>query len=232
MEPIINRQHILKNNKAASSNVLHKPDRIECFMLSGVSLVCSEFGGQPAFKMTMPAEAIQDSEKEHLTDRNFMAWFPLNFCDGVIEVDVASQLIPDAPAYARGFIGVSFRIANDGCFESIYLRPTNSTSDDQVRRNHSVQYVAWPNYRFDFLRREFPEKYESYAEIELARWIHMKIVVAGHRAVLYLDNKVQPALVVNDLKLGSQQRGGVGVWLESGTVAWFRNLTMTSESCK
>ncbi|MBW8299112.1 MAG: hypothetical protein K0M60_05885 [Hydrogenophaga sp.] len=177
--------------------------------------------------MTMPSKATQDPQTEKLTDRDFMAWLPLDFSDGVIDVEVASELAPDAPVYARGFVGLTFRIDNDGRFESIYLRPTNSTADDQVRRNHSIQYVAYPDYRFDRLRREFPEKYESYAELDLERWIHMKIVVSGVRAELYLDGRPRPALVVSDLKLGSDQRGGVGVWLESGTVAYFRNLKLT-----
>lgn len=176
----------------------------------------------------MPREAIQDPQKEQLADRDFMAWLPLDFGDGVIEAEVASELVTDAPAYARGFIGLTFRIDKEGRFESIYLRPTNSVADDQIRRNHSVQYVAYPDYRFDRLRRESPEKYESYAELDLGRWIAMKIVVSGEKAELYLDGKTQPALIVNDLKFGTGQRGGVGVWLESGTVAYFRNLKITT----
>ena len=194
------------------------------FTLSGVSVEQSSYKGGPAFRMTMPSEAIQDPQKEKLADRDFMAWLPSNFGDGVIEVEVASELVENAPDYARGFIGLTFRIDKDGRFESIYLRPTNSTADDQVRRNHSVQYVAYPDYRFDRLRQESPEKYESYAELDLERWMHMKIVVSGAKAELYLDGNPRPALIVNDLKLGPSQRGGVGVWLESGTVAYFRNL--------
>ena len=157
-----------------------------------------------------------------------MAWQPLDFGDGVIEVEVASELVTDAPAYARGFIGLAFRIDKEGRFESIYLRPTNSVADDQVCRNHSVQYVAYPDYKFDRLRRESPEKYESYAELDLGRRIAMKVVVSGQKAELYLDGRTQPALIVNDLKFGAGQRGGVGVWLESGTVAYFRNLKVTT----
>ncbi|WP_246033008.1 hypothetical protein [Falsirhodobacter xinxiangensis] len=197
------------------------------FRLSGVTLEGAMYQGDAAFKMLMPKEAIQDPETEALSDRDFMAWLPIDFGDGVIEVEVASELVEGAPAYARGFIGLTFRISDDGSFESIYLRPTNSIADDQVRRNHSVQYVAFPDYRFDRLRREFPERYESYAELDLKRWIAMKIVVSGDHAKLFLDGNDRPSLIINDLKLGSEQRGGVGVWLESGTEAYFRNLKIT-----
>jgi hypothetical protein len=121
----------------------------------------------------------------------------------VIELWLASELVAEAPAYARGFIGLTFPIDQSDQFESIYLRPTNSLADDQLRRNHSVQYVAYPDYRFDRLRRESPEKYETYAELELARWMHMRIDIKGQRAVLYLNHSDKPALIINDLKLGS-----------------------------
>jgi hypothetical protein len=201
------------------------------FRLSGVTLREGRFLGQPALEMRMPSSSYQDPAREKLSDRDFMAWLPVDFHNGIIEVDVASELASDAPAYARGFIGLSFRIEDKGAdgvrFESIYLRPTNSTADDQVRRNHSIQYAAFPDFRFDLLRNQWPEKYESYADIATGRWIRMKIVVEGEKARLYLDGNPRPAFIVNDLKLGAQTRGGVGVWLESGTIAYFHNLRIT-----
>lgn len=202
-------------------------EHVADFRLSGVSLSRGRHLGHAAFEMRMPSGAYQDPTRERLSDRNFMAWLPVDFHDGMIEVEVASELAADAPAYARGFIGLAFRIDAAGCFENIYLRPTNSAADDQVRRNHSVQYAAYPDHLFDRLRREEPEKYESYADIATGRWIRMRIIVSGMRAQLYLDDKHTPALVVHDLKLGVHQRGGVGVWLESGTIAHFRNLRVT-----
>jgi hypothetical protein len=202
-------------------------DSVSDYRLSGVSLRLASYHDAPAFELRMPSSSYQDPKKERLSDRNFMAWLPIDFGDGTIEVDVASDLAPDAPGYARGFVGLAFRIDAAGRFESIYLRPTNSQADDQVRRNHSIQYAAYPDYRFDRLRREEPEKYETYADIATGRWIHMRLVVTGSKATLYLDDKVSPAFLVQDLKLWPGQRGGVGVWIESGTVAHFRDLKIT-----
>ena len=42
--------------------------------------------------------------------------------------------------------------------------------------------------------------------------------------MLFLDNRPSPVLIVNDLKHGAQQRGGIGLWVETATVAHFRNL--------
>lgn len=197
------------------------------FRLSGVSLKESTYLSQAALEMRMPSSAYQDPAKEQLTDRTFMAWLPMDFRNGTIDVDVASELAPDAPSYARGFVGITFRIDDSPRFEGIYLRPTNSVAEEQIFRNHSVQYFSYPDYPWYRLRKEAPEKYESYTDIAPGRWIHMKIAVAGNSAKLYLDNKALPALVVNDLKLGADQRGGVGVWIETGTIAHFRDLRVT-----
>src|SRR6185503_6495737 len=65
------------------------------------------------------------------------------FQDGVIEIDLAGEPGPGAAAGARGFVGMAFRIAPDASkFECFYLRPTNGRADDQVRRNHSTQYIS------------------------------------------------------------------------------------------
>jgi hypothetical protein len=202
---------------------------LDDFTLRGVSLAEVTYLGERAFEMAMPSTAFQDPQREQLTDRDYMAWLPIDFNDGTIEVDVASTLAADAPTYARGFVGVSFRIDSENRFENIYLRPLNSTADDQVRRNHTVQYFAFPDHVFDRLRRETPETYETYADIALGRWISMRIRITGDRAELYLDGQPRLAFLVKGLKLGAQQTGGVGIWIESGTVAYFRNLRVTHD---
>ena len=54
------------------------------------------------------------------------------------------------PPDARGFIGIAFRLQGN-LYEYIYLRPANGRADDQIRRNHSTQYGAHPDYGFDRL---------------------------------------------------------------------------------
>ena len=102
-------------------------------------------------------------------DIDTFAFLPgFDFHNGTIEVEVAGNPLPDAPPGARGFVGVVFRVqTTDGSFacEGIYLRPTNGRADDQVRRNHSTQYFAYPGYDFARLRREAPAQYESYVDL-------------------------------------------------------------------
>ena len=199
------------------------------FKLSGVLANEAEYKGKKCIVVTMPSKMYQDPKKERLTDRTFFAWLPADFHNGTVEVDVAAVLAPDAPDYARGFIGLGFRIDSNLNFEGIYLRPANSRVEDQIRRNHSVQYFSYPDYDFARLRKEAPEKYESYVDMGLNEWIHMKIEVRQDKARLYVNDMKQPCLVVNDLKLGSDHHGGVGLWIESGTIGYFSNLKITQD---
>jgi hypothetical protein len=73
------------------------------------------------------------------------------------------------------------------------------------------------------MRKEFPEKYESYVDLEYGAWTHMRIVVSGTTARLFVHQATQPALIVNDLKLGSSE-GGVALWIGAGTEGFFANL--------
>ena len=59
-------------------------------------------------------------------------------------------------------------------------------------------------------------------------WTKIKIEVRGAVARLFVHDSDQPALIVNDLKSGAQAKGAVALWLDSGTVAHFRNLTVRS----
>ncbi|MFN3847975.1 MAG: hypothetical protein ACK4NY_01040 [Spirosomataceae bacterium] len=149
----------------------------------------------------------------------------LDFKDGIIEVKVLSRLMKNAPAFARGFIGLAFRIGEkNSTFESIYIRPTNGRADEQIRRNHSIQYFAFPDYRFDKLRKTDPEKYESYADMGLNEWITLRIEVEGQKAKFFVNNAKQPSLIVNDLKLGADKAGSIGLWIGNWTEGYFKDL--------
>jgi hypothetical protein len=181
-------------------------------------------------------KVIKDSTVIPVDEPTFVKIKDVNFKNGTIEVKVLSRLLKNAPAYARGFIGIAFRIDDKNAkYESIYIRPTNGRADDQVRRNHSVQYYAYPDFKFDKLRQISPEKYESYADMGLNEWITMRIEVQGKEAKLFLNNSKQPVLIVKDLKLGENtdgtsrdnREGGIGLWVEVGTEGFFKDLKIS-----
>ena len=109
------------------------------------------------------------------------------------------------------------------------MRPTKGRANDQVRRNHSIQYFSYPDYKFDRLRKEAPERYEAYADMELNKWITMRIEVNGAQAKLFLDNNQQPSLIVNDLKHGANVSGAIALWVEVGTEGYFKDLKITKK---
>jgi len=150
-----------------------------------------------------------------------------DFQDGIIEVDLAGEPGPNAGEGARGFVGIAFRVAPDQSrFECIYLRPTNGRAEDQVRRNHSVQYISIPGFPWQLLRKDFPEKYETYVDLVAGEWTKVKIEVRGEKARLYVNGVEQPTLLVNDLKQGLS-KGAVALWVGTGTVANFSNLRIS-----
>ena len=147
-----------------------------------------------------------------------------DFKDGTIKVDLVGWPRSGSRPDTRGFIGLAFRVQDHGSrFEAFYLRFTNGRADDQLRRNHTTQYVSEPDFPWFRLREESPGLYESYADVEEKAWTTMKIVVAGTKARLYLKGAAQPCLIVNDLKLGDT-RGQIALWVGSDTEAYFSNL--------
>jgi hypothetical protein len=152
-----------------------------------------------------------------------------NFKDGTIEAEVAGLPRGGASETARGFIGIVFRVQPHAAgFEAIYLRPTNGRADDQIRRNHSTQYISYPQYPWERLRKEAPGVYESYVDLEPGVWTRIKITVSGHRARLSVNGASQPCLIVNDLKLG-ETAGQVALWIGPETEGYFSSLSVQSE---
>lgn len=167
----------------------------------------------------------KDSTLKAVDEPTYVRIKGFDFQNGVIEVKVLSRLLKTARPSDRGFIGIAFRIDEQHSkFEGIYIRPTNGRADDQVRRNHSVQYFSYPNFKFDRLRKETPETFESYADMGLNEWITMRIEVKGKEAKLFLNNSKYPVLLVKDLKLGDKASGGIGLWVDVGTEGYFRDL--------
>ena len=166
----------------------------------------------------------------------------VDFQDGVIEAEIALKVTTPPGVRMPGFVGIAFRTQLDDSrpdagkpdaskYELFYLRPGNSHSDDQAMRNHSVQYTSEPEFSWYRLRRNWPEVYESHAELQFAHWTKVKIEVAGRSAKLYLNGDESPSLVVDGLK-GETLHGGVGLWGYAGEEAYFSNVKITPAAPK
>ncbi len=190
-----------------------------------VSMSITEIDGKKAVRVT------KDSSIKEFDEPTFVRLDNIDFTNGIIEINVLSKLLANAPDFARGFIGIAFRINEDNSrFESIYIRPTNGRATQQLRRNRSIQYFSYPDYRFERLRKEAPGEYESYADMGLNEWIKIKIVVKDAQAKLFLNNNLQPSLMVNDLKHGSNSNGAIGLFVDIGTEGFFADLKVIKEN--
>lgn len=181
------------------------------------------YHGQPALRLL---EKTLGSSQAIAIIRN------QSFHNGAIELDVAGAPLKSAGETARGFIGIAFRMQPDAShYECIYIRPTNGRAADQLRRNHSTQYESVPDWPWDRLRKESPGVYESYADMVAGEWTHLRIVVHGTEAALYVGKAEQPSLLIHDLKLGDSQ-GAIALWFGPGTDGYFRNLSVAEDGGK
>jgi len=222
---ITTRQHIVRPAVLFMLSALpgvSAAQTVDQLVAHRVKLEAVEFKGKRAIKV------VEDGQVANGEAYAVVKGTP--FHNGTIEVEMAGQPLAAAGEGARGFIGVAFRL-RDGRFEYIYLRPTNGRANDQVRRNHSTQYSSFPDFDFARSRKEAPEKYESYVDLEPGVWTRVRITVQGTAARLYVHGASQPALIVNDLKLGDSS-GDVALWIGPGTEGYFTGLSIKPESAK
>ncbi|SDG49339.1 hypothetical protein SAMN04487996_11964 [Dyadobacter soli] len=185
-----------------------------------VTATATDYKGKAAIAVEMPKAPINEKTVAVLKD--------IDFHNGTIEATISGQPKANSGEGARGFVGIAFRVAADTSkMELFYIRPTNGRADDQVRRNHSAQYVSMPGFPWEKLRKETPEKYESYADLVPAEWTKVKIEVKDDKAKFYVNGAAQPTLIVNDLKQGKDHRGSVGLWIGPGTLGHFTDLKVT-----
>jgi hypothetical protein len=195
------------------------PDRLERVNVTSEAV---EYRGRQAVRLVEAAGVTADAET--------LAVVPgTRLRDGTIEVEIAGA--PRAATEsggARGFVGIAFRVQGSPLrYECFYLRPTNGRAEDQLRRNHSAQYISHPDHPWHRLRKESPGVYESYVDLVPGDWTRVKIVVSGTEARLFVHGAEQPCLIVKDLKLGESE-GAVALWIGPGTEAHFAGLRIES----
>jgi hypothetical protein len=127
----------------------------------------------------------------------------LELRDGVMDMDVAT------PA-KRGFFGIQFR-TDSVSGEYVYLRQHKSGLPD------AMQYTPVLNSGLNWQLYSGPG-FTGRVDIPRDRWFHLRLVVAGAQARLYVQDTTTPALEMPDLKSG----------LERGQVAL---VSLTGATC-
>lgn len=216
---------------AAGQERQYALDSTEHLVLHNVRAEPVTYEGRKALRLTLSPDAAARLERMSPAEQaavEQLAWIDgLEFASGVIEAEVAGNPAPGAGEGARGFVGIAFRVRDEGrTYDAFYLRPTNGRAEDQERRNRSVQYISHPDWPWFRLRRETPGKYESYVDLVPGAWTKIRIEVDGTRARLFVHGSGQPTLLINDVKSAAGAKGAVALWIGPGTVAHFRNLTV------
>ena len=179
-----------------------------------------------------PVLRVIKKDKVEIPDENtFAALKDTQMHNGTIEVRLRSRLLPDAPEYARGFVGIVFRAKADSSeFESFYVRPTNGRDcTDPVRKAHGCQYFSYPGYTFSYFREFGITEYEAPVEISLDEWFTIKAVIRDERASFYLNGDTNPVLTVSHLKHGSGSKGLLGIYVDIGTEAFVSDIQVIPE---
>ena len=139
-----------------------------------------------------------------------------------LEVDVRGRDL-----MGRSFLGVAFHRKDDNTYEAVYLRPFNFRAEDPARYQHAVQYISVPDYDWPRLRKEFPEEFENPVDKSVVPtdWVPLRVVVKGATVQIFVGGVKAPTLEVR--KLGSLDRGAVGLWVGNGSDGDFANLRIT-----
>jgi hypothetical protein len=117
------------------------------------------------------------------------------FQNGILEFDIMND-------GSRGFSGIYWRMTDPGNGENFYIRPHQAGNED------ANQYVpifngigAWQMY--------FGPSYSTTVNYRVNEWIHIKIVVSGNQADVYIDSD-EPVLHIGNLK-HENIMGAIGV---------------------
>lgn len=145
-----------------------------------------------------------------------------DFSDGTIELDVRGRDV-----YQQSFLGVAFHGKNDTTYEAVYMRPFNFRATDPARHHHAVQYMMLPDNDWPRLRQLFPEEFENAVNSTLSPtdWTTLRVVVRGQKVQAFVGSVANVTLDVR--KLGTLDRGLVGLWVGASSNGDFANLRIT-----
>ncbi len=135
------------------------------------------------------------------------------FTNGVIEFDIA---LPRE----RGFMGAVWRVQDFENYEEFYIRPHQSGNPDANQYTPIFNGVpGWQLY--------YGEGYGAPVRYDYDQWTHVRIVVNGSRAEVYVKEMESPALVVRELKRETKE-GRVGLSVGNFAPGYFSNFEVTA----
>jgi hypothetical protein len=141
--------------------------------------------------------------------------------NGTIEVEIRGKNNPGA-----SFVGVAFRGVDDETYDAVYFRPFNFVADNELSRSHMVQYISHPNFTWSRLREESTGLYEN-AIVDPPNpdeFFRARIVISKPEVRVYVEDRTEPCLIVNELS--GRTGGRVGLWMGNTSDGSFANLVI------
>lgn len=210
----------------------------QTFELHNVTGSVINFQGKKVLKIERDLKTLPFDEKnleQTVDDKHYARLLDVDdFENGTIEMKMYSQIQNPSPyPPAAGFIGLYFRIKeDDSAWESIYLRPKVGRINNQMARNHAVQYFSYPDYKFQTLRDKFPAgSYEGSAPVALNEWITMRLEINGETAEMFINDMKYSSFIVNKM-LGTNKKGYIGLYVDIATIGYFKDLKVTKRALK
>ncbi|HKS26902.1 MAG TPA: hypothetical protein VJS44_03740 [Pyrinomonadaceae bacterium] len=137
------------------------------------------------------------------------------FTDGVLEFDIAFT-------EERGFMGAVWRLQDFENYEEFYIRPHQSGNPDANQYQPVFNGVAaWQLY--------YGDGYGAPVRYDFNQWTHVRIVVSGKQAEVYIKDMTTPALFVSELKREVRQ-GRVGLSAGNFAPGYYSNFSFTPMS--
>ncbi len=133
----------------------------------------------------------------------------VEFQDGIVEWDMA--FTPN-----RGFSGLRFRMIDEANSEEFYLRPHQSGNPDANQYCPVDNTLAsWQLYH--------GEAYSAVINYPFHEWFHVKMVISGSRAEVYIKDMDKPLLHIPELK-HTPTAGGLYLYA-ARTPVYFANFS-------
>lgn len=134
------------------------------------------------------------------------------FTDGIIEFDIAFS-------QERNFVGAVWRVEDEKNYEEFYFRPHQSGNPDANQYQPVFNgAAAWQLF--------YGDRYSSPVKYDFDQWMHVKIVISGENAEVYVKDMTSPALFISEL-MRETKAGKVGLTAGNFASVHFSNFSFT-----
>ncbi len=143
----------------------------------------------------------------------------VSFDEGTVQIEMLGENNP-----GKSFVGFAFNIQNDSTYEVVYFRPFNFVAEEQLRKEHMVQYIFHPEFTWKKLRETRTGEFEN--EIvnppDPDHWFTAKIEIGKSTVKVFVNNSNDATLEVT--RLAQIKSDKIGIWTGFNSSGSFRNL--------